>query len=138
MNQPADRHGGKNFEITVEEHWVRLRVGPDCVVTSDLIFSILKELYSLEAYRSEKIAGLWDFRGCQSDIDYEKMDKISNYISLHYDSNWSHTYTAIVADEDLIYGLSRMYEMMTTHVPTITHIFREIDDAEKWLKISVT
>ena len=132
MNPPIDE-GTKKFAIIVEEDWIRVRVGPDCCVTSELIFSILKELYSLEAYRSEKIAGLWDFRGCHSDIDYEKMDIITNYISLHYDSNWSHTYTAIVADEDLIYGLSRMYEMMTSHMPTITHIFRDMDDAKQWL-----
>lgn len=133
MNQPVDECV-KVYEIIVEDDWIRIRVRPNSVVTSDLILSILQELYSLEAYRSEKIAGLWDLRGCSSDLNYEKLQKITSYIALHYDSSWSHTYTAIVADEDLIYGLSRMYEMMTDDLPTITRIFRNIDDAQKWLK----
>lgn len=135
MNQSVDEVE-TDFKIIVEEDWIRIRVRPNSVVTNDLIISILKKLYSLEAYRSEKAAGLWDFRGCQSDLNYEKFIKIRNYISLHYDSSWSHTYTAIVADKDLTYGLSRMYEMMSDDVPTIIHIFRDIDDAKKWLKES--
>ena len=133
MNQPLDEFG-KDFEIIVEDNWVRIRVRPDSIVTNDLILSILKELYSLEAYRSEKAAGLWDFRGCKSDLNHEKFDKIISYINRNYNSSWSHTYTAIVADEDLIYGLSRMYEMMTDKVPTYRKVFRDIDKAQKWLK----
>jgi hypothetical protein len=135
MNKPIDEYE-KNFEITVEDDWVRIRVMPDSVVTSDLILSILKKLYSLEAYRSEKVAGLWDFRGCRSDLNYEQIEQIEKYIDLKYDSSWSHKYTAIVADEDLIFGLSRTYEMMTDNVPTITNVFRDMDEAQKWLKES--
>lgn len=133
MNQPEDGCG-KNFEIIIEDDWIRIRVRPDTVVTNDLIISILKELYSLEAYRSEKVAGLWDFRGCGTDLDYDKLREVRDYIVLHYNPGWSHTYTAIVADGDLNYGLARMYEIMTEDVTTTKNIFRDMDEAQKWLK----
>ena len=125
---------GEVFEIIVEIDWVRIRVQAGSVVTNDLIITILKKLYSMEAYRSEKVAGLWDFRGCKSDLNYDKFQKIKYYITHHYDPSWSHTYTAIVADEDLIYGLSRMYEIVAEDVPTNKKIFRNIEDAQNWLK----
>ena len=133
MNRPGE-DVGKDFEIIVEDDWVRIRVRPDSVITNDLILSILEELYAMEVYRSEKAAGLWDFRGCRSDLNYKKFGKVTDYIDLHYESSWSHTYTAIVADGDLNYGLARMYEILTDDVPTKTSIFRDMDEAQKWLK----
>ena len=133
MNQPIDECG-KDFEILVEDDWVLIRVRPNSVVTTDFLISILNELYSLEAYRSEKAAGLWDFRGCDSDLNFKKFEEIKSYISLHYNPNWSHAFTAIVADEDLTYGLSRMYEIMTDDMPITTNVFRDMDAAQKWLK----
>ena len=40
----------------------------------------------------------------------------------------------IVADGDLNYGLSRMYETVTDDVPTHKNIFRDMEDAQNWLK----
>ena len=133
MNQPID-NCGEDFEIIVEDDWVRIQTRPNSVVTIDVILSMLKELYSLEAYRSEKTAGLWDFRGCTSDLNYKKIEQIKQYITDHYDPSWSHTITAIVADRDLIYGLSRMYEIITEHIPTKVNIFRDMEEAQNWLK----
>ena len=135
MNHPT-KELAEDFEIMVEDDWVQVKARPDLVVTTDVIVSMLKELYSLEAYRSEKTAGLWDFRGCKSDLSYEKIDKIRQYVAVHYDPNWSHTKTAIVADKDLIYGLSRTYEMMTDNIPTEVNIFRNMEDAQNWLRES--
>jgi len=40
---------------------------------------------------------------------------------------------AVVASDDLRFGLSRMYEMMTDEMPQDIHIFRTVADAEQWL-----
>jgi hypothetical protein len=133
MNRLTDDYG-KDFEIIVEDDWVRIQALPGSVITVDVILSMLKQLYSLEAYRSEKTAGLWDFRGCKSDLGHGKIEKIIQYIDIKYDPGWSHTVTAIVADQDLIYGLSRMYEIMTDHIPTKVNIFRDMDEAQNWLR----
>ena len=133
MNQPTDEYR-KDFEIIVEDDWIRIKARPNSILTIDVILSMLKELYSLKAYRSEKTAGLWDFRGCKSDVNYEGMKKLIHYITIHYDPNWSHTTTAIVADEDLIYGLSRMYEIMTENIPTKIYIFKDMEEAQNWLR----
>lgn len=129
LNESAD-----DFEIIVEDNWVRIRFRSGAFVTNNLIISILKKLYSMDAYRSGKGAGLWNFRGCKGDLDYDKIQGIKYYITRHYDPSWSHTYTAIVADEDLSYGLSRTYEIVTDDVATNKKIFRDMDDAQNWLK----
>ncbi|HEY9051286.1 MAG TPA: hypothetical protein VIQ03_07065 [Gammaproteobacteria bacterium] len=43
--------------------------------------------------------------------------------------------TALVASEDLAFGLSRMYETLTNleHLPFETHVFRTTTDAMNWL-----
>lgn len=40
---------------------------------------------------------------------------------------------AIVASDDIHFGLSRMYEMMTDEMPQGVHVFRSMADAEQWL-----
>ena len=43
------------------------------------------------------------------------------------------TRLAIVAPKDHVYGLSRMYEMLSTDTPEEIRVFREYDPAVKWL-----
>jgi len=38
-----------------------------------------------------------------------------------------------VASDDIHFGLSRMYEMMTDEMPQGVHVFRSMADAEQWL-----
>ena len=43
--------------------------------------------------------------------------------------------TAFVADSDVIYGLSRMFEMLRHDSPEEIRVFRNIDEAKRWLGI---
>lgn len=124
----------KDYEIIVEDDWVRIRVKNNMLVTGDTIIQALSELYSMEAYRNDKIAGLWDFRGCITDIIYDSMMKIKKYIDINYNPDWSHSITAFVVDHDLLYGLSRMYEMISDDLPTTVHIFKDIGEAQDWIR----
>jgi hypothetical protein len=123
----------QGFTISVEADYVLLRVERDRTVTAEMLISMLKELYSLQAYRSEKRAGLWDFRGCSTDLDYQGMKRVKEYIDAHYDPSWTHSITALVADKDVLYGLSRMYDSLTSTIPTELNIFREFEQAERWI-----
>jgi hypothetical protein len=125
---------GKNYEIIEEDNWIRIRVKSNTMITADLITRILGELYSMNAYRADKIAGLWDFRGCMTDINYESMMSIKKYIDMSYDPNWSHSITAFVVDHDLLYGLSRMYELISDDLPTTLKIFKDMNNAENWIR----
>ena len=133
MNSKTDDYK-KGFDIIVEDEWIRIQAEPGQIVTADFILSMLKELYSMKAYQTEKIAGLWDFRGCTSNINYETMHKITSYIDIHYDPSWSHNITALVVDKDVLYGLARMYEVITEDIPTTVRIFKDIDEAQAWIR----
>jgi len=124
----------KGYQISVEEHYILLRVTPGTTVTAEFVISMLKELHAMEAYRTDKQAGLWDFRGAKADARYEDIRKIMEFSSSNYDPNWTHKYTVLVADKDLLYGLSRIYDSLTPHIPSETKIFREFDEAVKWIK----
>ena len=42
---------------------------------------------------------------------------------------------ALVGDQDITYGILRMYEMMTDRPGISVHVFRGIDEAREWLGI---
>jgi len=42
---------------------------------------------------------------------------------------------AIVASKNIVYGVSRMYEMLAGELPQTIRVFREMTGAEKWLEI---
>lgn len=123
----------KGFEISVEDNWVRIQGRGGIVVTNDLLISTLEELHSLDAYRNEKPGSIWDFRGCASNLDFEKILEVKRYIENTYDVGWKHRYTALVVDQDLLYGLARMYEMIAEKIPTTLRVFKDMDEAENWL-----
>ena len=130
------RHS-KGFEISVERDYILLRVEPGRTVTADLLFEMLGEAYSLRAYQSESRAGLWDFRGCSSDLHHEGMQKIRDFVTSHYDPSWSVKCTALAGEGDLAYGLSRMYEALSDRIPTTLEVFRDFDEAAEWLRKKV-
>ena len=42
---------------------------------------------------------------------------------------------AVVASQNIVYGVSRMYEMLAGELPQTIRVFREMTGAEKWLEI---
>ena len=131
----VDLQAGKSaYEIVEEDHFVSMRVLPGKTITADLILSMLADLYSREAYRSETEGGLWVFADCPVDMSYPDMQRIMEFIKTHYDPNWSHRYTAMVVDKDTQYGFARMYDAMADQVPTEVEIFREEQPARDWLR----
>jgi hypothetical protein len=128
---------GKGFEISVEDDHVLVRANPARVVSADVMLSILHELFGLAAYRSENAALLLDFRGCETDLRYDTVEEIGRFVSSHFDPSWSHRFTALVADAEVLYGMARMYEALTERVPTESQVFRELEQAREWLKEKV-
>ncbi len=132
MNKKTD-DDNKGFKISVEDKWVMIRARHGLVIGADLLISTLEKLHSMKAYRIEKAASLWDFRGCRSDLDFEKMSAVKTFIEVNYDRGWAHRLTAFVVDHDLLYGLARMYEMIAEKIPTTIRIFKDMEQAENWL-----
>lgn len=59
--------------------------------------------------------------------------RVRAYVDAHYDPSWTHRFTALVVDQDVLFGLARMYDLLTEHVPTELRILRDVDEARTWL-----
>lgn len=122
------------FEIRVEDAYVLVRFKPDIVLDDDLTIEILSNLYSMKEYTREKSADLWDFRVCQTTLNFDGVSRVVEFIRQHYDARWSHKRSAFVVDADVQYGLTRMYQTLIDELSIEIELFRDFDEAVAWIK----
>lgn len=76
---------------------------------------------------------IWDL--CDTDpdnIDEAFMDKVIAMRQQQFQQRLG-ARLALVADSDLKFALSRMYEMLASELQQATHVFRTIEEAKVWL-----
>ena len=79
------------------------------------------------------ISALWDLRQADtSNIDQHFLKSLVALRENQYKEREG-AKLALVANSDLKYGLSRMYEMLSSDLPQSMHVFRTINDAKDWL-----
>lgn len=79
---------------------------------------------------------IWDFSNANlSQGTVDEISKIIECLKINLNSRGSKYKIAIVAPEDLNYGLSRMFEAYGGELPLPIGIHRNIDDAYHWLEI---
>ena len=61
---------------------------------------------------------------------------VADFASKNIDKKGEHYCLALVAEEDLAYGLTRVYEAWSSERPVTINNFRNLDDAQKWIKIA--
>lgn len=69
------------------------------------------------------------------DIDFEKVNQYKEFIE-SIQETWGLCKWAIVAPDDLVFGLSRMYEMLSKNLSIQTRVFRSEQEAREWLGIT--
>jgi hypothetical protein len=91
--------------------------------------ALMNEHYDVPRYNS-----LWDFRGCLApdDFGYNEVEQIIHYIDVPIGSKWNPR-VAILVEEDVQFGLSRMYQMLVEGFPTEVAIFYDPAEAEQWI-----
>lgn len=90
-----------------------------------------QQIISSDEYAAN-IAALWDLR--QMDTSNINQDFFKNLIALREKrTEREGAKLALVANSDLKFGLSRMYEMLSDDLPQSMHVFRTIDEARNWL-----
>ena len=78
------------------------------------------------------VGRLWDFSQADlSDLTVEDVIELGQYTK-KFPAGINDVKVAFMAPGNIEYGLSRMFEMTTTASTTI-HVFRTMDEAEKWL-----
>jgi len=78
---------------------------------------------------------LWDISNADvSSIESGEIEKIVHLSVTHGETRVGGK-TAVVATEDLTFGLSRVYERLkeTAHLPFETRVFRSLENAYAWL-----
>lgn len=120
------------FTIMEQDRAVCVQFKRGTEVTPDLIIRAMDRENALH-----DIAGrndLWDFRGCSpsEDFGYDAMLKIIHHIETHYNDEWS-TKTAILVDDTIQFGLSRMFQILIDEFPTQVSIFQDEGKAHRWV-----
>ena len=98
-------------------------------MTLDVVLEIIDALCVDGAYATP--SRLWDFRGCTVDLSNDDLRQIVEYGSAR---DREPGRVAILADTDLVYGLSRMYEVFRSSDRSEYRAFRDEDRATDWLR----
>jgi len=121
-------HQYKDLDLTIHE-------ATEQINTLDII-SLLKDFYQSRVTTFL----IWDLnKGGNPELSENEIKKIIG-ISIEYGSQRKNGKTAIVTDNDLYYGLSRMYEMyseMEIDLSLQVRVFRNIEQAIAWFGINI-
>lgn len=79
---------------------------------------------------------LCDYREIEDfDVSTRDIDEISEW-QTSIDTKIGNGKCAVVASRDSVFGMSRMWEMISTERSQRICVFRELEDAESWLGIA--
>jgi hypothetical protein len=123
------------FEIEKQAYGVLVRFKSGTEVTPDLIIQAMdreNERYAIKGRRD-----LWDFRSCppSADLGYDAVQRLIFHIENCY-QEWS-AKTAILVDEAIQLGLSRMFQTLADGYPTQVGVFKEEKSARQWVSQSI-
>lgn len=104
----------------------------DKKITPECIIEVIKEMNQL--YDVKQHNALWDFRGVlpSDDFGYEAMERIILFIENHPEVYWN-PQLAILVEEGVQYGLSRMFQILTDQFPIDIRIFYDDAVAMAWV-----
>jgi hypothetical protein len=121
------------YTIECQGHAVRIQFEPGCEVTPELIIHAMdreNELFEIKGRQT-----VWDFRGCtpSPNFGYDTMHRVVEYIETMYAEADTTNKTALLVDETIQYGLSRMFQMLMDGYPGQIGIFHREEQARHWL-----
>ena len=98
----------------------------------------LRDIYSKLIMHSDWQAGfdiLCDYRRIEDfDVTSQDIDEISEW-QTSIDTKIGNGKCAVVASRDSVFGMSRMWEMISAERSQHICVFRELDDAVSWLGV---
>lgn len=77
-----------------------------------------------------------DFRASNAPLSAEEVRLLASYAK-GVDARWGETKWAIIAADDVIYGLARMYSALTNDHRVETFVFRNPLEADDWLGLGI-
>ena len=99
-------------------------------MTRDEVISIITQVYGDPAFRSPWHS-MWDLSGARPMFTADELREVAAYVRAHRPVDAGRI--AIVATEDLAFGMSRMYEVFASDLKVETRVFRDSELARQWL-----
>ncbi|CAN5751058.1 hypothetical protein BH11PSE3_BH11PSE3_23740 [soil metagenome] len=96
---------------------------------------VFKEMVRLPGFR-KGLCLVADFRATGTEITADDVRGLAHQ-ARETDSDWGDTKWSIIASDDLLYGLSRMFGTLTDNHQVTTQVFRDVASADGWLGIGV-
>ena len=120
------------YKIEKQDHCIQVEFSKGLEITPELIINAMDHENAL--YDIKGRHDLWDFRGCRPspNFGYDAMSRVVLHILSHTDGNWSEK-TALLVDDTIQYGLSRMFQILVDEYPTRIEIFQNEADARAWI-----
>jgi hypothetical protein len=118
---------------------VKVNVHPDTGIahysaTGDLtreeVITVIGQVYGDPAFRAPWHS-IWDLTGAKPVFTADELRQVVAYVQDHRPEDAGRI--AIVATEDLAFGMSRMYEIFSSDLKVETRVFRHLDPAQRWL-----
>lgn len=104
-------------------------------VTDDDVTKLKADIAADPAFRPGMVE-LSDLRGIEDlQVSPEGISRFAMMDQQHADDQADFK-LALVANEDLVYGMARMYQMSTGPNPQQVSVFRSVEEAEAWLGIT--
>lgn len=128
------------LELRYDKEKGILYVTVDGNVRVDEFDTVMKEIVSADDH-PPNVPTLWDVRSAQVKLDMQSAQsqgKEKQFLSAMIEMRKQYpergnAKLAIVVPGDLAFGLSRMYEILSNHLPQAIMVFRDYSEAERWL-----
>jgi hypothetical protein len=101
----------------------------------DELRGIFLEMVRLPGFK-EGLSLVADLRGSGTSLTGEHVRQLA-VLARDTDAAWGNTKWSIIAANDTLFGLSRMFVSLTDQLQVDTHVFRNIDEANGWLGLAV-
>jgi hypothetical protein len=122
----------KGYSIKMQGEVCLITFSPGTVVTPAMV----KEAVAQERHvdQRDQLKDIWDFRGCtpSKDFTYEATHRLVEYINSVFNNRWN-SKTALLVDENLAFGMTRMFLSLSDRVPSEICVFYKDSEAYEFL-----
>ena len=98
------------------------------------VIEACRGLYGRTDYVSKN--EIWDFSSTKpKGINYNALKRLVSYFQKIYKEEWGSNKTAVVVDSDLLYGLAKIFQAVSSQLPHTVSVFKSIEGAKEWIEI---
>ena len=96
----------------------------------DEVISVISKMYRDPSFQSPWHS-MWDLTGAKPSFTADDLRDVAAYVRANRPVDAGRI--AIVATEDLVFGMGRMFEVFASDLQAETRVFRELEQARRWL-----